>query len=162
MEKFTYFFRHCRSTRRCVQIVPTSGRKYELYAYNGMGLYKSHPDWTSLVIRTRSMAFTARVIHCLTTGKQNENSLPRKRPTDSSIVNAIPEGCLTTFQDVRKTLDNALNKLDKSRDNLERANRNIIRQTEDVTARETSDACSISESSSISSDASSTCDTESS
>ena len=102
MEKFTYFFRHCRSTRRCIQIVPTKGGKYELYAYNGMGLYKSHPDWTSLVIRTRSMAFTARVIACLTTGEQNENSVPRTRPTDSSIVDAIPEGCLTKFTDVKE------------------------------------------------------------
>ena len=117
MEKFTYFFRHCRSTRRCIQIVPTKGGKYELYAYNGMGLYKSHPDWTSLVIRSRSMAFRARVLACLTT-----NSFPRTVATGSSIVNAIPEGCLTKFSDVRRALEDALNKLDKSRENLETEN----------------------------------------
>ena len=69
---------------------------------------------------------------------------------------------MTKFPDVKEKIDNALNNLEKSRGHLESANRKIKRQREDITPRETSDAGGISESSNISSDASSTSDTEAS
>ena len=62
-EGYTYFFRHCRSTRLCVKLHRAGGgNKNLLYGYNGMGLHRSHPSWWSLVVRSRSADLTARLL----------------------------------------------------------------------------------------------------
>ena len=60
-DKYTYFFRHCGSTRLCVKLNKENSKRYLLYGYCGQGLYKSHPSWTSLVVRSRDKSLTARL-----------------------------------------------------------------------------------------------------
>ena len=80
-EGYTYFFRHCRSTRLCVKLHRAGGgNKNLLYGYNGMGLHRSHPSWWLLAVRSRSAGLTARLLHVL-----GLNQAPRA----TGFINAV-------------------------------------------------------------------------
>ena len=96
LEKFTVFFRHCWSTRRCTKILGLDQSRYMLYGYNGMGLHRGHPDWWSMVIRSRSLDLTARVCGFFRN--------PSLQECPFSIVDAIPGGPSDTFESVRSRL----------------------------------------------------------
>ena len=98
-EKYMYFFRHCNSTRLCVKLYKENSNHYLLYGYNGMGLHRSHPSWTSLVVRSCDKNLTARLISILS----------KSGPARHSFVNAVPPDCKTSFEDVLNKLHYALN-----------------------------------------------------
>ena len=114
LEKFTVFFRHCWSTRRCTKILGLDQSRYMLYGYNGMGLHRGHPDWWSMVIRSRSLDLTARVCGFFRN--------PSMLECPFSIVNAIPGGPSATFNAVRTRLhdgDGHRDKMDPAGDEVE-------------------------------------------
>ena len=86
MEGYTYFFRHCWSTRLCIKLIEKDGDKLALYGYNGMGLHLCHHSWKSLVIRSRSAALTARLLSVLEAPCSQEH-----------FVDGVPEGCSKTY-----------------------------------------------------------------
>ena len=96
--KYTYFFRHCNSTRLCVKLYKEKSTHYLLYAYNGMGLHRSHPSWTSLVVRSRNRSLSARLISVLF-----ESGL-----ASDSFINAVPSDCKFSYTSVLQKLNDAL------------------------------------------------------
>ena len=75
-----------------------NSKRYLLYGYCGQGLHKSHPSWTSLVVRSRDRRLSARLIAMLfETGLACE-----------SFVNAVPSDCKYSFTRVLRKLNDAL------------------------------------------------------
>ena len=97
-DRFSYFYRHCGSTRKCVKLCKDDSSRYDLYGYHGSGLQKAHTDWTSLVVRSRCKYLTARLLSIL-----SENFLPR-----DAFVDAVPENCKCSFEDCLQQLNRAL------------------------------------------------------
>ena len=95
--KYTYFFRHCNSTRLCVKLYKENSKHYLLYAYNGMGLHRSHPSWTSLVVRSRDKSLTARLI----------TTLFDSCPPRHSFLDAVPPECKCSYNDAMTKLNSA-------------------------------------------------------
>ena len=97
-DKYTYFFRHCGSTRLCVKLNKENSKRYLLYGYCGQGLHRSHPSWTSLVVRSRDRRLSARLIAMLfETGLACE-----------SFVNAVPSDCKYSYKSVLRKLNDEL------------------------------------------------------
>ena len=88
VEGFTYFFRHCWSTRVCAKLQSEGGKKVHLYGYNGMGLHNAHPDWWSLVVRSRNAGLTAQVLSVLGAPVEPD-----------PFINGVPEGCAKAYAD---------------------------------------------------------------
>ena len=97
LHSYTYFFRHCWSTRVCVKLQGGGSGKDLLYGYNGMGLHRCHPSWWSLVVRSRSAGLTARILSVL--------GLPCNR---RDFLDAVPEGCKHSYDECMGLLEKAL------------------------------------------------------
>ena len=94
---YTYFFRHCWSTRLCVKLQREGGDKALLYGYNGMGLHKSHPSWRSLVVRSRKAELTARLLCVLG---------PPVSPQD--FVDGVSSECTSTYEQCMGIINTSL------------------------------------------------------
>ena len=97
VEGYTYFFRHCWSTRLCVKLLEKGGNKVLLYGYNGMGLHKSHPSWRSLVVRSRSAGLTARLVSVLGAPCRQKH-----------FIDGVPDGCARSFEECMDIISSCL------------------------------------------------------
>ena len=72
--------------------------QYLPYRYNGMGFHRSHPSWTSLVVRSRDHSLAARLITIFF----------ESCPAFESFVNAVPPDCKCRYNGVLRRLNDAL------------------------------------------------------
>ena len=85
-----YLVKHSWDTRLCVKLLREGEDKVLLYGYTGMGLPRRHPDWWSLVVRSRNAGLTARLLRVL--------GLHRDcRPED--FVNRVSRQCARTYEE---------------------------------------------------------------
>ena len=67
-------------------------------------MHKAHPEWVSLVVRSRDIGLTARVLEVLGLGFVEE-----------CLMDGIPPGCRRSYEDVKQELEESIEKRKRNR-----------------------------------------------
>ena len=111
IEDFSFFFTKRRTAIQCTKIYCDEQDKTLLYAYNGMGVHRSHTEWWSMVMRSGSTDITAQVLKRIAAGGSDDSGYCLHKEDNENFVNALPTTCRNQYHKVLGVLKAALDNI---------------------------------------------------
>ena len=108
IEDFSFFFTKRRTAIQCTKIYCDEQDKTLLYAYNGMGVHRSHTEWWSMVMRSGSTEITAQVLKRIAADGCEDSGYCLHNEDNENFVNALPTTCRNQYNKVLGVLKAAL------------------------------------------------------